>query len=125
MMKATRVLLAGCIAAAMVWAADVTGKWSADFQGPNGNTMHSTMNLKADGDKLTGSVQGFGGEADISDGKVDGNNISFSVTREVNGNQFKMNYKGTVEGDVIHFTVTREGGQGQGRPRQFDAKRSS
>ena len=42
----------------MVWAADVTGKWTAEVQGRGGNPMTVTMNLKADGNNLTGTVSG-------------------------------------------------------------------
>lgn len=122
-MTAIRLLLAGCLITAMMWAADATGKWTAQMQGRNGNAMTVTMNLKADGNNLTGAVSGRGGDTNISDGKVDGNNVSFSVVREFNGNQMKINYKGTLDGDTIHFTVMREGGEGE--PRKFDAKRAS
>ena len=122
-MKALRVVLIGSLVALGLWAADVTGKWTADMQGPNGNTMTTTFNLKADGNNLTGTVSGRNGDTNITDGKVDGNNISFTVVREMQGNQMKMNYKGTVDGDTIHFTVMREGQEGQGR--QFDAKRAT
>lgn len=122
MTKAIRVLLIGSLVAVGLWAADVTGKWTAEMQGQNGTTT-TTMNLKADGNNLTGTVSGRNGDTNISDGKIDGNTIMFSVVREMNGNQMKMNYKGTVDGDVIHFTVMREGAEGQGR--QFDAKRAT
>jgi hypothetical protein len=122
---ALRLVLFGLFASVLVWAADVTGKWTAEMQGRGGNTMTVTMNLKADGNTLTGTVSGRNGDTDISDGKIDGNNISFSVVREFNGNQFKQNYKGTVNGDTIHFTVAMEGGPGQGRSREFDAKRAA
>ena len=131
MNKAIRILFAGCLAVGMIWAADVTGKWSADFQAPNGNTFHAVFNLKANGEKLTGTVSGpRGGETEISDGKVDGKNVSFKVVREYNGNQVTMTYEGQVDGDVLHLTVKREGGEGggpggRGGARQFDAKRSS
>jgi hypothetical protein len=122
MTKAIRVLFIGSLVALGLWAADVTGKWTAEMQGQNG-TMTTTMNLKADGNNLTGTVSGRNGDTNITDGKIDGNTITFSVVREMNGNQMKMNYKGTVDGDVIHFTVMREGAEGQGR--QFDAKRAT
>lgn len=123
-MRILKFAMAACLGAASLLAADVTGKWSADVQRPDGNTMHTVMDLKADGKNLTGSVQGArGGEAPISDGHIDGDTVTFSVVREFNGNQIKMNYKGKVQGDTIHFSVEREGGQGQSR--EFDAKRSS
>ena len=124
-MKALRIMIIGCLAAAAIWAADVTGKWTYDMQGRNGNTMTVNMNLKADGDKLTGTISGRGGDTDISDGKVDGDNISFKVVREFNGNQMTSSYKGKVDGDTIHFSMTMEGGNmGGGQPRTFDAKRA-
>lgn len=122
MIKAIQVLLIGSLVAVGLWAADVTGKWTAEMQGQNGTTT-TTMNLKADGNTLTGTISGRNGDTQISDGKVDGNNISFTVVREMQGNQMKMVYKGTVDGDTIHFTVMREGAEGQGR--QFDAKRAT
>lgn len=124
-MKTFWIVLAGILAATLIWAADVTGKWTAEVPGRGGEAMTVTMNLKADGNTLTGTVSGRRGETEISDGKVDGDNISFSVVREFNGNQFKQNYKGTVQGDTIHFTVTMEGGMGGGQSRKFDAKRAS
>ncbi len=124
-MKAMRLVLAGLIATVAIWAADVTGKWTAEMQGRNGNTMTVTMALKADGDKLTGTVSGRNGDTEISDGKVDGDNVSFTVVREFNGNQFKQNYTGKLDGDTIHFTIKTEGGMGQGRERKMDAKRAT
>ncbi len=106
-----------------ILAADPTGKWAASVPGRDGNTMTVSFNLKADGEKLTGTVGGMRGETDISDGKIDGDNISFSVVREFNGNTMKQNYKGVIEGDTIHFTVVREGGPGPGGERKMDAKK--
>jgi hypothetical protein len=116
--------LAGSVALVALWAADATGKWTGEVQGRNG-TMNVNLNLKADGAKLTGTVGGMNGDTDISDGKVDGDNVSFTVVREFNGNQIKQNYKGKLDGDTIHFTVTREGGNGGGQPRTFDAHRAT
>ena len=124
-MKALRIILGGCLAAALVFAADVTGKWTAEMQGRNGNTMTVTMNLKADGSKLTGTVSGRAGDTDISDGTVEGDNVAFKVVREFNGNKITSNYKGKLSGDTIHFTVTSEGGNMNMPAREFDAKRAT
>ena len=118
-----RLCVLTALMALVALAADVTGKWSAEMAGRNGQTRTVTMNLKADGDKLTGTIGGPQGDTEISDGKVSGDNISFSVVREMNGNQMKMNYTGTVSGDEIKFKVEREGGQG--RTQEFTAKRST
>lgn len=118
-----RLTLLSCLLAVAALAADVTGKWTAEMPGRGGQTRQVNINLKADGSTLTGTVGGPQGDTDISDGKIDGDTITFSVVREFQGNSMKMNYTGKVSGDTIKFTVQREGGQGQAR--EFSAKRSS
>ena len=118
------------VAAVGLMAADVSGKWMYEQQGRGGNTMQVTLTLKADGSALTGSVSqpGRGGdmmETPISDGKVDGNNVSFAVKREFNGNSFVTTYKGTVDGDTMKLDVTRPGrGGGDPMTNTVTAKRS-
>ena len=110
------------LAAVCAFAADITGKWTAEVPGRDGQTRQQTFTFKADGDKLTGSMTGFqGAEVPISDGKITGDNISFVVTMERNGNQMKWNYTGTVAGSEIK--MKREGGQGQAR--EFVAKKAN
>ena len=99
----------------------VTGKWAYEMQGKNG-PQTANMNLKADGTKLTGTVSGRGGETEISDGKVDGDTITFTVVREFNGNKIVTKYTGKVSGDEIKFTIETEG---KGGPREITAKRVS
>ncbi|MGD0102079.1 MAG: hypothetical protein ABSC60_17205, partial [Acidobacteriota bacterium] len=61
--------------------------------------------FKVDGAKLTGTMQGAQGEpAEITEGKVDGDNISFVVVRNMGGNEMKITYKGKVSGDEFKFT---------------------
>lgn len=107
----SRVLLSALLAAATMLASEVTGKWKASFTTPNGETRESTFDLKADGDKLTGTVSSTRGETAISDGKVDGNKVSFAVVRNFQGNEFKMLYKGTVSGDEMSLTVDFNGNE--------------
>jgi hypothetical protein len=109
-------------AAIAVFAADVNGKWVAQVPGRGGETREATFNLKADGNQLTGSVTTPRGEVNISDGRVDGDEISFNQVMEFNGNQVKVIYKGKVSGNEIKFTRQREGGQ---RAAEFTAKRAS
>ncbi len=108
--------------AALAFAADVTGKWTAQVPGRGGQTAENTFNLKVEGDKLTGTITSPQGESAIADGKVTGDDISFTVTREFNGNSFKMVYKGKVKGDEIAFTRTIEGRDVP--PSEFTAKKA-
>lgn len=118
-----RLTMLSCLLAVAAFAADATGKWTAEMQGRGGQTRQVTMNLKADGAKLTGTVGSQQGDTEITDGKVDGDTITFNVVREVNGNSFKMSYTGTVSGDEIKFKAQRDGGEG--RAMEFTAKRST
>jgi hypothetical protein len=124
-MKMLKLMLAGCLATLTMMAADATGKWTAEMPGRDGNTMTVTMNLKADGSALTGTVSGRRGEAAISEGKVDGDTVSFDVVRENNGNKMTQHYVGKMDGDTIHFSIKMEGGMGDGQERKLDAKRST
>lgn len=92
---------------ATAFAADVTGKWKGESEGPNGQKRETSFTFEVKGSELTGTVAGGrGGEAKIEEGKVDGDNVSFAVTRSMGGNEMKVQYKGVVKGDAINFTVT-------------------
>lgn len=106
--------------AVTTFAADISGKWSAEMQGPQG-AMTTTFTFKVEGEKLTGTVSGRGGDTPIADGVVKGDEVSFNVTRTMNGNEMKMAYKGKVTGEEIKMTRTRQGGDMP--PQEFTAKR--
>jgi hypothetical protein len=117
--------LAACIVfsgISIAFAADPTGKWVAQVPGRQGQTREVTITLKAEGEKLTGSITGRQGDTAITDGKVKGDDISFTVTNNFQGNEVKQLYKGKVAGDEIKFTRTREGGDQP--PVEFTAKRA-
>ena len=122
----TTILLAVCLVA---FAADVTGKWTFEQQGRGGNTTTVTLNLKADGGTLTGTVvrPGRNGnmEAQISDGKIDGNNISFKTSQQMGDNTITTEYSGTVNGDSISLKVTRPGRDGNPMTSEVTAKRAT
>jgi archaellum component FlaG (FlaF/FlaG flagellin family) len=89
-------------------ATDVTGAWTAQMQGPDGD-MTLTFHLKQDGDKLTGTVDaGMGGDPiEIINGKIDGDKISFDTSF----NGMTINHAGTIGADEIKLNVKSDGGQ--------------
>ena len=101
--------------ALLAFAADVTGQWTAQVPGRGGDPQETTFNFKVEGDKLTGSMVTPRGERPIENGKVTGEEISFTRTF----GEMKILYKGKVSGNEIKFTMQREGGE----PREFVAKR--
>jgi len=84
-------------------AADFNGKWTGDVTTPRG-TQTLTFEFKVDGAALTGKITTPRGTNDISNGKVDGDNISFDQVVNFNGNEFKITYAGKADGDNIKFT---------------------
>jgi hypothetical protein len=95
------------LAALAAQAADVTGKWTATFDTQVGPQKY-TFQLKAEGDKVTGKAlferMGQTGEADLLEGKLAGDQISFVETFDAMGNSVRIEYQGTVKGDEIAFT---------------------
>jgi hypothetical protein len=122
-------------------AANVTGTWVISQQNRNGNTSETTLKLKQDGEKVTGTVTpparggqgGNGGTArtpkaiEIEDGKITSSGeLTFKTTREnTQGNKMVSTYHGKIEGDTIKGTIESEGRNGQTRSREFEAKRKS
>jgi hypothetical protein len=120
MVVLTAVLVLASIS--LAWAADLNGKWVAQVPGRQGQTREQTFNFKVEGGKLTGTVSGMQGDNPISDGVVKGDDISFTVTANFQGNSVKLLYKGKVSGDEIKLTRTREGSDQPGQ--EFTAKRA-
>jgi len=110
-------------------AADFNGKWTAEIPGFQGGTTTNTFTLKVDGAKVTGTVSSQRGDAEISNGKVDGDNISFDVVRTFQDNKITMTYTGKAAADgTVKFTRTIGGFPGGGDappPTEFVAKKAS
>ena len=103
-------------------AADVSGTYKAEVPGRNGNTQPLTITLKADGSALTGNLANARGETPITNGKVDGDKVSFDVVRKMQDNEITIKYKGKVDGDSIKFTQTANF-NGNERSTDFVAKK--
>lgn len=110
-----------CICAALMMAVgtltayaatDVTGTWTTEMKAPDGSGgVQITFTFKQDGATLTGTVQGAQGDPlPISEGKVDGDKISFKVMF----NGMTITHDGTfvasAEGDTIKLTSKSDQG---------------
>jgi hypothetical protein len=91
-------------------AADITGSWSGTMSmGDNQITL--TYSFKQEGGNLTGSVVPPQGDAlPLSEGKVDGDKVSFAVKVEMNGSTVKFVSSGTIKGEEITITTKADGG---------------
>ena len=110
-------------APALAGAADVNGTWKWSVE-RNGQTFETTLKIKKEGDKLTGTISGRNNtETPIEDVKCEGDKLSFTVTREFNGNKFVMKYSGDVKDDTIKGKTEMER-NGQTQSRDWEAKRA-
>lgn len=93
------------VSLAVVSAADVTGKWSATFPTDAGEQQY-TYDFVVKGTELTGTAKGnLVGESKITEGKVDGDKISFVENASFQGMPFRIEYTGVMtSADEIKFT---------------------
>ena len=115
--------------------ADASGTWTwtAPSRGGGGGggcgERKMTLKLKTEGDKVTGTLSAPGRdgtprEAEIADGKIKGDEVSFTVTREFNGNKMTSKYSGKVSADSIKGKMEFER-NGETQSRDWEAKREA
>jgi hypothetical protein len=107
---------------------DPSGTYIWTQAGRNGGPDRTnTLVLKLTGDKLTGKVSapGRGGgpatDTDITDGKVTGSDVSFSVVRDMGGNTITTKYSGKVADGAIKGKIEMDRGNGP-TSRDWEAK---
>jgi hypothetical protein len=89
---------------------DVTGTWKVKTKRGE-KEIESTWKLELKGDKVTGTVSGFGKAATdskIEDGKFSKGELTFTVVREVKDMKITTKYTGKVTGDAIKGSSTTD-----------------
>ena len=108
-MKTWRITLTSVVAilalAALLRAADPSGRWTATFTTEVGEQQY-TFEFKVKGSALTGTAKSnLLGESELQEGKVDGDKISFVENANFQGMPLKITYSGTMtSADEIAFT---------------------
>ncbi len=102
-----RSVFALIIFSVAAFAADVSGKWSAEFDTQIGQQKY-VYEFRVDGAKLTGKAKGGVAErpteSEIKEGKVNGEQITFVELFKFEDNEIRIEYTGRVSGDTINFT---------------------
>jgi hypothetical protein len=120
--RALALVVSLLLAATMLAAADISGKWKGQFQGGD-STRELAFDFKVQGENLTGTVTGLRDKAlEIKDGKIQGDSVTFWVMSEWQGEPVKLVFKGQVSGSEIRFTMGTEDG---GWSTEVTAKRVS
>jgi len=81
----------------------VAGAYDCVTKTPMGD-QKSVMTIDVDGDTFTGQNVGAMGSLDLNDGKVDGNNISWTMDMKV-PMPMKLEGEAVIDGDTITGTV--------------------
>ena len=81
----------------------IDGKWEITINSPMG-AQKATLDVKAEGSTLTGTQTAMQGTQPLTNGKVDGNNLSWSaaITSPM---PMTLEFSGTVDGDKISGNV--------------------
>ena len=95
-------------------ATDVTGTWKSDFDTQIGHQNY-LFTFKQDGAKLTGKANSEVGdrkrEAELKEGKVDGNTVAFVEMLSLQDNQIRITYTGKLSANGNEIKFTREVGE--------------
>lgn len=99
-----RIALATITTAAFAFAADVTGTWTATFDTQVGAQAYTYV-FKQEGTKLTGkAISAFAkAETPITEGSVNGDDITFVEDLNYEGMPLHIIYKGKISGNEIKF----------------------
>jgi hypothetical protein len=102
---------------------DISGTWKWMMQRPNGGGREVTLNLKQDGEKLSGTITGMGGETEIQAGTFKDGVIAFKVVRSRGGMETTTTYTGRFEGETLKGKFETDTG-GRKIPRDWEAHRA-
>ena len=100
--------------------ADVAGDWNMAYTTRGGVKMASTLTLKMEGEKLTGTISSPRGTIALDEVSVTGDAIAFAIIRVGFGDKIRIDYTGTVKHDTMTLTMKA----GAREPIQITAKRA-
>jgi len=105
-MKTHTTLLTLAALSLSAFAADVTGTWKAEFDTQRGLQKY-TFTLKQDGTSVTGKANverdGEKREAELKEGKVEGDTVTFVEPLKIQDNELRITYTGRISGNEIKF----------------------
>jgi enterochelin esterase-like enzyme len=112
-MKTRILLLAVAFQTMIALAADVTGTWKSEFDSQIGRQKY-TFTFKQDGTKLTGKasseVADRKRDAELREGKVASDTVSFVEPLTIQDNEIRISYTGKLSADGNEIKFTREVG---------------
>ena len=106
-MKTQMTLLTVVLFSLSALAADVTGTWKAEFDTQRGLQKY-TFTFKQDGTSVSGKANverdGEKREAELKQGKVEGDTITFVEVLKIQDNELRITYTGKISSNEIKFS---------------------
>jgi hypothetical protein len=115
-----RSVIAIVLATLAVYAADAAGTWRVAYSTENGLPREATLNLKVEGDRLSGAWSSDRGLALIENGKISGDDVRFDLIRRSNYDDITIHFKGRIEGETMKLTMQF----GQRKPIEITARKA-
>lgn len=112
------MLLLMLVLTAMAADSGFNGSWNADVPRGNGRIIPAVFSFEVDGEALVGTVHALDQDFDLTNGKVNGDELSFTVAGATG------EFSGKLEGSEIKMKVKYDGGENGKRTMAFVAKRA-
>ena len=100
------------LVATSLGASDISGIWTGTIPGRNGEPLDISFRFKQTGDVLDGKLYGDYRSTPITEGKIEGDQVSFIVmAQEQAGNEIltsRLKFTGTFKDGELELTRVRE-----------------
>lgn len=107
-----------------VGSAEVVGTWQFRIETNNGNVLEPTLKITEKDGKLAGMYTGRIGDREVKNLEIKGNQLTFEMSGERDGDEWKVDYKAHPRGDLISGTIDFDFGGNTGTI-EFEGKRKS
>jgi hypothetical protein len=102
-------MVAAVLAPLPLLATEVAGKWKGQMESGDREVI---FDLKAEGGKVTGTMSDPEGKPrPITEGELNGDDISMTIASEWQGEPVKLLAKGKIQGDQMKLTLSSENGE--------------
>ncbi|MES1258212.1 MAG: hypothetical protein ABUS51_07270 [Acidobacteriota bacterium] len=101
-------MAAALLLAPLLFGADATGIWTGTMTDRNGDPQDLSFQFSRTGASLSGKMYGDNESIPVINAKIAGDQITFSVTTELNGQISTFLYTGIIAGDQMDVSRIRQ-----------------
>ena len=102
---AVSLAVSGAAGSPLAGRADVVGSWHLSYTTKDGVKLESTLTLKMEGDKLTGTISSPRGSIALNEIAVKGDEVTFAIVRVGFGDTIRIDYAGKIDSDTMKLKM--------------------